>query len=280
MPIDRDPGSIEESNLAKRIRGLDGADSLEEQPDVILDKPKTFREKLANYWYHYRWPTLIGVVLLAFATVCMIQITSKTEADIYILYAGPASLTPEGITSIQNDFAVFDNDRNGDGKHVVSLLDLVVYTEAQMAELKAEAEENGEAIQFNESMIRQERERFSSEIMIGDSLLCLLDPHMYESVHDAGGFQPLSEILTDIPAGVEVYDDCAVVLSSTDFGKYFSGVSNFPADTLLCVRRTNTLQGTFGSREKAEALQKYHADLFKSIVTYQSANHASASNKT
>ncbi|MBR4882161.1 MAG: hypothetical protein IKU19_09510, partial [Clostridia bacterium] len=237
---------------------------------AALYAPKTVKDKMSNFWYHFKWPFLVGGFLAIVILFCVVQLFIKEKPDLYIMYAGPASLTPQGITLIEESFETFDSDYNEDGKSIASLLDLVVYTNEQIEELRAESVEKEEPIAFNTQTIYTARQRFSAEISTGDTVICLLDPHMYESVYEAGGFMPLSEIFDELPEGVEAYDDCAILLSSTDFGKKFGGVNELPYDTLICVRKISTM-GIFKGIEKVKAAHEYHVGVFKDIVSYTSA---------
>lgn len=261
---------IEESNLSKRIRSLEG----EEEPaeDIsALYAPKTIGDKISNFWYHFKWPFVVSGFLAVVIIFCVVQIFTKEKPDLYIMYAGPASLTPHGIALVEESFETFDSDYNNDGKSVASLLDLVVYTNEQIDELRAESVEKKEPIVFNTQTIYTARQRFSAEITTGDTVICLLDPNMYESVYTAGGFMPLSEIFGELPENVEAYDDCAIVLSSTDFGKKFSGVNELPYDTLICVRKVSTM-GIFKGIEKVKAAHAHHVEVFRDIISYTSSD--------
>ena len=90
---------------------------------------------------------------------------------------------------------------------------------------------------------------------------------MYQSVHDAGGFMKLSEITDGLPEGVQAYDDSAVILSSTNFGKKFAGLKDLPEDTLLCMRRLKTMS-VFTGVQKAQESHAFHLEIFKKILNY------------
>lgn len=267
---------IEESNLARRIRSLEGETN--EKKDDAIYVPKTLSEKISNYWYHFKWPTIIAGFFVLFAVFCLVQMITREKPDLYVMYTGPASLSPEGIVMIEDSFETFDKDYNGDGKHTVSLLDIVALTDAQMEKLreesikKAEASKNDEVIEFNKQNVRNARQRFSNEIMAGESVICLLDPNMYEMVRDSGAFMKLTEVFgDDFPADAfTVYDEYAIVLSSTDFGKNFAGVKELPHDTLICIRRPSII-GSIMGKSKAEAKHSYHLDIFKDILSYKSS---------
>lgn len=273
---------IEESNLAKRLRSLEG--ETKETENEIIYQPKTIAEKISNYWYHFKWPTIIASFFVIFAIFCIIQMSTRQNPDLYIMYTGPISLSPEGVITIQDSFETFDKDYNSDGKHVVSLLDIVAMTDAQMDKLREESIKqsqlsgNDEVLDFNKETIRNARQRFSNEIIAGESVICLLDPNMYEMVRDSGAFMTLSEVFGEnIPDTFTAYDEYAVSLASTSFGKNFAGVKELPSDTLICIRRPSII-GSIMGKSKAEAKHTYHLDIFKAILSYESSDSSVQAN--
>ncbi len=266
---------IEESNLAKRLRSLEG-ETVEEK-DEPLYKPKTLSEKISNYWYHFKWPTIIAGFFVLFAILCLVQMVTREKPDLYVMYTGPASLSPEGIVLIEDSFEIFDKDYNKDGKHTVSLLDIVALTDAQMEKLreesikKAEASKGQEILEFNKQNIRNARQRFSNEIIAGESVICLLDPNMYEMIRDSGAFMSMSEVFGEnIPDTFTAYDEYAVKLSSTSFSN-FAGIKELPSDTLICIRRPSII-GAMTGKSKTEAKHAYHLEIFKDILSYKSSD--------
>ena len=64
--------------------------------------PSTPKEKIQNFWYHYKWHTLIALLLVAVIIVCSLQFCAKESYDAYILYAGGKSI---GRTAKDGDVA-------------------------------------------------------------------------------------------------------------------------------------------------------------------------------
>ena len=50
---------------------------------------------LENYWYHYKWHTLIVAFFVIMLTVMGVQMCSREDNDIYIIYAGPELISDE-----------------------------------------------------------------------------------------------------------------------------------------------------------------------------------------
>ncbi len=88
--------------------------------------PKTPREKLANFWYHYKWAVLgtaLGLFIFGFLIV---DLVTKEKSDITVQIA-----TVQGASVLRNDlealFAPYTSDIDGDGKQQVqaAALDLM-----------------------------------------------------------------------------------------------------------------------------------------------------------
>ena len=89
---------------------------------------------------------------------------------------------------------------------------------------------------------------------------------------------PLSEIFgDDIPESA--YDECGIVLSKTDFGQEYNGVNNLPEDTIICIRRISTLKN-FKGADKTEKHHAAYVELFRKIVTYESAEDSTDSTES
>lgn len=91
--------------------------------EQILLKPNTFREKFENYWYHYKWHTIIGLFLLIMVLVGFTQCSTKENPDYKIMLCFDKYI-PDGIVpEIETYFEQYAEDINGDGKVIVHVVD-------------------------------------------------------------------------------------------------------------------------------------------------------------
>ncbi|MBQ8510652.1 MAG: hypothetical protein IJ493_12165 [Clostridia bacterium] len=242
------------------------------EPNEIHDKEKEIAEPSLfgrnrdlkkwweNFWYHYKFQTLIGLVLVLTVIICTTQLATKDDYDYYVMYAGPQIMAVQDITYIQRGIAEVAGDYNGDGQSLVCLSDVVMLS----PEEQVEAAENGAV--FDAGFLRETMTQYYQEILAGDAVICLLSPYMYEIVHEADGFMPLAEIFTEIPEAA--YDDCGIVLSKTEFGQHFMGIKSLPEDTILCIRRISTFKNFKGSG-KTEKHYNAYLELFRDIVAFE-----------
>lgn len=225
-----------------------------------------FLTKLENFWYHYKWPFLIGLFVLVVLIVCLVQCSSKSDYDMYVMYAGPVTLTQEDIEDIKTSLEPYVTDLNEDGEITIAVRNLVIYS---LAELEKK-EEEGVDVSFLANTSQMNTEVFDNEIQAGEAVICLLDPALFESVCRQGGFMEQTFAEGTAPT----YAKRGTVETKDEDGKkqtyegYFGyrlggmdlhklpGLSRMRGDTVLCVRKISTMQSLFG-KKKAE---RHHAN--------------------
>ncbi len=219
-----------------------------------------FGKWFENFWYHYKAQTIIAAVAIITVIICAVQFIGREVSDYYVMYAGPQVLMLQDITYMEAAISEVGEDVDGNGKVSVALEDIVMLS----PEEQKEAQDAGAVL--NGQFLQTSMKEYEQQIFGGDAMVCLLSPYMYEIVHSAGGFVPLSEIFGEIPDSA--YDDCSVVLAKTDFGEYFNGINDLPEDTLICVRRLSSM-AQFKGIKKTEAAHAANVALFRAIVEFE-----------
>ncbi|MBQ7377731.1 MAG: hypothetical protein IJW71_05390 [Clostridia bacterium] len=233
-----------------------------------------FLTKLENFWYHYKWPFLIGLFTLVVLIVCLVQCSSKSDYDIYVMYAGPVTLTQEDIEDIKTSLEPYVTDLNEDGEITIAVRNLVIYSLAELEKKKKE----GVDVSFLANTSQMNTEVFDNEIQAGEAVICLLDPALFESVCLQGGFmeQSFSEKVPDYArlgkikvknqAGTETVREgyFGYRLGGMDLHK-LPGLSRLRGDTVLCVRKISTMQSLFG-KKKAERHHANNVAIFNRII--------------
>ena len=102
-------------------------------------------KKLENFWYYYKWHTIVGVFLVFVAVVLLLQTCGKVKTDAYILYAGPHDVSRVAqngdiseYESILSTFKRVCKDQDGDGLTTIALLDLLVVNQSEANRLLEE----------------------------------------------------------------------------------------------------------------------------------------------
>lgn len=219
---------------------------------------------VANYWYHYKWHTLIALFFIIVFTIMIVQSTTRKDSDIYIIYAGPKILSESEVTAIKDSFEqIMDTDYNGDGTNNVQILDLILMNQTQLYE----AYESGYNDYFlSQKTINNNRETLTAQGLAGDYIILLIDPEWYEPIHESEMVVTLSQI--DVAQGI-AYNDDAIFLKSLDIAKFYTAFDVLPNNTLICIRRKSTTSLTPGSKKRFESHYEAHLDFFKKIVSFE-----------
>jgi len=226
---------------------------------------KRFIKWLDNYWYHYKWPTIIVSFFLAVGIICTVQMLKKEDYDVYAVYSGGKYFTADEQKAIEDAFSYVIDDYDGNGDKNVCLTKIVVLTEEELKQKKEEANAENENLAYNFESRTDAIEQLSMELMTGQSYVCFFSEGMYDQVKDKDRFVPLNSIFDTVPEGA--VDECAVRLADTEFGSYFSGaLSVMGEDTVVCLRKISVQDA--GSDKKTEEYED-HTEFFKRIIEFK-----------
>lgn len=228
-----------------------------------------FTKWFDNFWYHNKWKTLGIIFALFVVLVCSLQTCEKEKVDAYVMYGGPQVLDGEVLMNFRSALkAVMPEDVNGDGEKYAEVVTNFIMSkeEIEAAREEALAEDSTADFYIDPVFMSQNKQKFDNLIVAGEYSVCFLSPYLYEEVKAAGGFMPLSEIFTEMPAGA--FDDFGIRLAETDFGTYFPGVRSLNPDTVLCIRRISTM-GSFLNKGATEKAHEEALELFRAIVNYE-----------
>lgn len=223
---------------------------------------------LDNYWYHYKWHTIILAFALIVVLICTLQMCAKEDADVNILYAGSHSFVESGRGELSSAVgAVMPRDYNGDGRKQAGLSTLYILSEEQIKALRHELIESGEENPLiNAGYYAQELNKFYQLLQTGEYSICLMESWIYEKVRENGVFLPLSEALGSKPD--LAYDDYTIRLSDTAFGCYFTAAAQLPEDTLIAFRRQGSLTSLM-NRDRAEKTYAQALETFRAIMNFE-----------
>ena len=202
----------------------------------IAVKKSRFFTWLDNFWYHYKWHTLIAAFLIFTVTVCTVQMCQKESYDMHVLYAGGHSFKrssedgdfPE-YNKAKGTLKSFISDYDDNGKVEFSLRDLFIPNQEDMKGM-SDAEFQ---LAYND------RDSMKTLIVSGDYYLCFLSAEVYESFTRPEMLRNLTEFVSE-GVSVDYYNNSpyAIYLNSTNFSN-LSGFSELPSDTLIVLRSTS-----------------------------------------
>ncbi len=219
---------------------------------------KSFKEKVANYWYYYKWHTLIVLFFAIVFIVLIVQMVSRPKFDIKVLYAGPVYISDTASAAVTDALGqLIPEDYDGNGEKKAELYDLLIMNEEQLKE----ADEKGE-LPPNISKINENRETLTVTSIAGEYLLYFIDISCYEDLKNNSVFVPRSEYGFD--AGT-AYDEYSVYLKSLDFAKFYTAFDVFPDTTLVCIKRVRHDEDGKGGLSD---LQRQHIEFLKNAAAF------------
>ena len=202
----------------------------------ISVKGNKFLSRLDNYWYHYKWVTLVAAFLIVVFSVCIIQSCAQKDSDISITYAGRAMFTEIDRKSIEGVFAdalpeEFEKDASS------ALLSYYILSKEQIEEMEKETHADGEDVYVDRSFITSEKENFESQLQTDTSSILLLEPWLYREMvgnnQSTQVIKPLSEIFGETPEGA--LDNYGIRLGDTELYKNNPELSCLSEDTVICL---------------------------------------------
>lgn len=228
-----------------------------------LQKNKVYRF-LDNFWYHYKWHTLIVLFFAFVLLVCFHQCSGKEATDLTVAYAGGKTLSGNEILGVREVLSAVAPEKEKTGEKMqCALSTYAIYTDEELRALFTDEDGNFSLEGYERAKLgsNQNAQNLQNYMMTGDSALWLVSEHVYATMmREAEWLVPLSEFGVEISAAA-VYDDYAVRLSETEFYRYYDGMKALPEDTLLLVRKLPVW--------KTEADFAVFQQLFLNIVSFQ-----------
>ncbi len=172
----------------------------------------TAKEKRQNFMHYHKWYFIGGAIVLVFLIFFIHDIMSVEEPDFQIAVITEQTLPEDALTALENEFAAYISDLNGDGDVIMSVVqyNLQISTPEELAALDAEfagestaqnseeTDENaaeGESAQSAADLATNANDpyvqmaavtRFSGDLQAGDSMLFVVeDAELFQSAYSA-----------------------------------------------------------------------------------------------
>jgi hypothetical protein len=212
---------------------------------------------IENFWYHYKWPTIIVCFFVIVFTICTAQMCSKKSYDMTIVYAGPYNIDAERANDIKGvfDFTIA-KDYDGDGEKSTQLVSYLIYTQEQVEKIEAE-----ESVFVDRAYIANENQNFFN-FASTEAGICFLDPSLYQSLREADRLVNISETFGVTPEGL--VDGCGVEISKTALYAEYAVLREMPSDTVVCMLRKQLT--------KKDAAYANELETFKAILNFGTEN--------
>ena len=234
--------------------------------------PRTFAEKLKNFWYHYKWVTIIGFVLVVAIVGASMSTCVREEYDISVMVAGPltvGSQTAQDIAASLEEYAL-DYDENGETNVAVNLLYIANYEDLR---------DSDNPLSGNlAALSKQNRDSFQMEIMTGTYLICILSEELWREVDEADGLLPVTDYF---PENSGSYRDATLYGGTEKTGIRLSdtplysllGVRSLPGDMIVCIRRPSAVSAWYQSllpwaKDENAIRHGWHEDTFRKLFLF------------
>ena len=222
-----------------------------------------FIKWLDNYWYHYKWVTIIVAFFVITGAIMTFQYITRDKYDISVIYAGPFDPDANQTRNIETELSkIVTDDYNNDGKTNCQLNDFFLLTDEQIDEKSKQAEEQGEYYIPNKTELSNTQQQFTNQVMAGQASICLLDPYWYELLKEQNAFVKISEIYPENT--LTLYDDYSVKLKDTVLWSSMA-MADFPEDTLVCFRNLSTTTA-FKGKKSAENEYEFNKKCFINLL--------------
>ena len=207
---------------------------------------------LENYWYHYKWHTIIVSFFLIIGAISITQLFGRVSYDAYLMYVGDETIPDTQYQDIIDSLKKVSKDYNGDGEHHINFSKMSFISD----------EENEMASTVNAGTVQ-----YLSNMVVQPYYIYLMSPEVYDTYKESGIFVPISEVVSDVPSDW-YYDDTAVYFDKTVFANSFAGVNDLGEDTLLVLKIVPYSSSKSVTKAEQAAYQN-HLDMLKNILSYR-----------
>ena len=205
----------------------------------ISTKNSKFLLWFDNFWYHYKWHTIVIAFIVIVLGISTVQACTNQKVDVIFTYAGPKEFVtaPEEKAAINSALSNASKNVFGD-KANSSLNSYLIYSKSQIEKIESELDENGnQKYTINTSFNTSQMNSFNEFSQAGASCIFLLDPSIYQNFIDESGnadrLMELSMVYGSTPEGA--LDKYSVRLGDTKIYQTTPELRALPADTIVCL---------------------------------------------
>lgn len=227
-----------------------------EAPEIQA-RPK-WMEWLENFWYHYKWHTIVVSFFAVALIVSLVQCTSDESSDITVTYAGNYALSADEMKSLEAVFgAACPEDYDGSGSHVAFLAQYAIFNEEQLTKEYTYFDEESGEYKVDKNTLANAKyhnadriKNLQTYIMTGECGVWLVSPYVYNEM-----------LYSEDPRSNWVQS--AKPLKETKLYAYYDALKCLPEDTIVVL----TVSPAVGYMSKAENHQKAVA-YFESVLNF------------
>lgn len=92
------------------------------KPSEVAFVPKTPKEKLANFWFQYKWHTIAVIASVILLTVLVAQCATRPVYDLEVVYFTYSPILDDQSAQVAEYFETFTKDLDGNGEVNVQVI--------------------------------------------------------------------------------------------------------------------------------------------------------------
>ncbi len=138
---------------------------------------KNFFKKIANFWYYYKWHTIIGVFSAIVIGVCVWQVVSSEDYDYTVMLYTSRSTTTALSQALEKTLCEYGEDLDNNGKVSVQVLN-VSYSDTDT----------------NKNFKNSQAQALRGELLSERCFLVITDDTRFEQIKSEGYFEKLKEL--------------------------------------------------------------------------------------
>jgi len=215
---------------------------------------------LENFWYHYKWHTLIILFFIVTLAIGLTQvITEKTSYDVYMLYVGPDHMQVtfrDDVVKIFTDAAEKIAKESGDDSpQEVNFQQMVYLTEEVIKKRTEEAEKLGQTYTYHPVANREVLETFMKQMTGGENVILFLEPELYDTARVNSALYKIEEVLGKNFPGTDE-KGYGVSLKDSGLTDVYPCLRLLPENSVICFKKIGHAQSMIGKKE-SDASHKF-----------------------
>lgn len=243
-------------------------DPRDEKPEAELHLEQSpFLKWLDNYWYHYKWRTIIIGFFVLVGIVLIVQLVNRPKYDVTLVCGSTYRMNASEHVAFEKAVEKFiPEDFDGDGEKSANILVYEIFSDSEYLEELSKAEAESAEFAINAKYNADELQNFSQYSMLGESYVFLVSEYLYDQLRSNDRLLPIKDMYGDepLPEGV-TEDGYGVYIKDTHFYQYTPDIQAMPDDLILCILRKAAFKDSDSDQEK---YARYEA-FFRSIADYR-----------
>ncbi len=207
--------------------------------EPIENPTPTMGARLDNFWYHYKWHTIVAAFLVIVFVIITVSMCNKVDYDVHITYAGDylVGKNEAGYGEALKSLKRASEDFDGDGEVNISFTNYYISKEDYS----------------------EDYSKLQDSMWLSDYYVFFLSESLYKDFSgkiDGGLFTSLEPYVGDA-AGIRYAssDKAGIYLNSMKISKLPS-LCDFPDDTVVCLKKKITNYDKDANEENFEIGEK------------------------